>query len=76
MHDIAVGGNEFPRRHIDEVTPAQLLGAHAGLCLDVIRPGQPSGMHGLLHAPQRGGLRLASSFGQRLGEVGEEHREP
>ena len=27
-------------------------------------------------APQRIGLRLAAAFGDRLGEVGEQHREP
>ena len=38
--------------------------------------GQALGLHGLLQALQARRLRLAAAFGERLGEVGEQHREP
>ena len=34
------------------------------------------GLHVAARRPQRIGLRLAAAFGHRLGEVGEQHREP
>ena len=42
----------------------------------VLRRVQHLGDDLLLHAAQARGLRLAAAFGERLGEVGEQHREP
>ena len=52
------------------------LGRGNGLPLGVRGVGQPLG-HGLgLGLAQGRGLRLAAALGHRLGEVGEQHREP
>jgi hypothetical protein len=74
--DLAVGRDDFTGMNQDEVTLAQIGGRNGvplggGVrTLELLRPGL------LLETAQAGRLRLAAAFGQRLGEVGEQYREP
>jgi hypothetical protein len=85
LEDLAVGRDHLPGGDPDHVPLAE-LGRPDLLAAARLRAGRegrlapratdaPRGGGGP-HLPQRVGLRLAAPLGHRLGEIGEEHREP
>ena len=70
--DLAIAGDELAGLDAHDVAGAQRVRRH-GLLQAVA---DANGVRLGLGLAQRGGLRLAAAFGHRLGEVGEDHREP
>ena len=57
-------------------SPTFRLGAGDELVVRPVRAGEQLGLRLGARPPQRVGLRLAAPLGDRLGEIGEQHREP
>ena len=74
--DFAVGRDEVAGLDENHVALAQIVGGLEVPFGVVARGVQLLGPGFTLQAAQRGGLRLAAAFGERLGEVGEEDGEP
>ena len=74
LDDLAVGRDDLPGLDDDEVAGAEL---GRGDDLAVVRPEavEPEGRRVLPGRPEAVGLGLAAGLGQRLGEVGEQHRQ-
>ncbi len=70
--DVAVGRNHVARFAHDDVALLQIRG---GDLLFASVPQTP-GDRVLSGLPQAGGLCFTAAFGDRFGEIGEEHREP
>ncbi|MCY1482616.1 hypothetical protein D9M68_161740 [compost metagenome] len=73
LDHLAVAGNQLAGDHPHHVALAQLAGRHL---LVVAGPRQALRQQALGAGPQAVGAGLAAAFGERLGEVGEEHGEP
>ena len=72
----AVHGNDFSRLDEYQIALAQISARHlGGGTRRKGRIGQLVRHDELAHIAERGGLRAAPAFGQRLGKVGEQHRE-
>jgi hypothetical protein len=75
-HDFAVTGHQLGGFDQDMVATAQFARFDKGDCRIALRACQLFRQDVLARAAQRGGLRLATPLGERLGEVGEQQREP
>ena len=73
LHHVAVGGDHLARAHQHVVAPLKVGRAHL---LDRAGVGAAMGECGCTGGAQRVGLGLAASLGDRLGDVGEDHRQP
>ena len=74
--DLAVAGHHVAGFDEDDVATAQRGGDARFHAVTTVRVCQHLGLHGGLDAAQRCRLLLAAALGQRLGKVGEQHREP
>ena len=72
LDDLAVAGDHLPGLDHHHVPLAERGGRD--LLLPAVR--EPAGLDVAPHLAQRVGLGLAAPLGHRLGEVGEDHREP
>ena len=75
---LAVGRNEIAGLDQHDVADLELVRRHVLIARRRRTPGAGIrlAMTSRAHAAQRRRLRLAAAFGHRLGEVGEQHREP
>ena len=64
------------RSPASQITTSPARSCEAGTCLDLAVRSEPLRHRVRLGLAQRVGLRLAARFRHRLGEVGEQHREP
>jgi hypothetical protein len=72
LRDLAVAGNDLAGGYFDDVTAAQLRRRDGFEHAVVPALGRRVGFR----APEKVRLRLAPALGNRLGEIGEEYREP
>ncbi len=76
LDHLAVAGNEVARLHQHHIVLAQAGTGHQSVLFAILRAGQFLGLDialGLAHGSRLG---AAAAFGDRLGEVGEQHGEP
>ena len=76
LDHLAVGRDQVAGLDEDEIAGPELGRAHQGEVLAAVRPRQALGPGGEPGGAERVRLRLAPALRHRLGEVGEEHREP
>ena len=76
LYHVAIGRNEVARLHQKRIAGAQRGRIDARHRARALRLGQFLRDRVALGGAQRVGLRLAAAFGDRFGEVREQHREP
>ena len=77
LDDVAVAGNDLAGLDENDVADAQIQRVDAFVrAVEIFRVDVALGARVAAALAQRFGLRLAASLRHRLGEIGEQHREP
>ena len=76
LDHFAVRGHVVARLDEHDIGAPERIGAHPDAGRAILRMREFLRQYALLHAAQRRRLRLAAPFGERFGEIREQHREP